>query len=134
MLQPYILTTKKVATYYLLLAAVLITAVAVVAVPFQQAIAQPQDTRFLIRLVQGTAQTGLVNVSVNLGGVIVNDVIDVNRNNIAIPITIPVAANVGVVAQVCAEIISSGDDVCEQVSDLEQNARNRVTLDLSQAQ
>jgi hypothetical protein len=126
--------TAKKLRYYLPLAAVLITAAAVVAVPFQQAIAQPQDTRFLIRLIQGTAQDGLVNVSVQVGSVIVNDVIDVNRNNIAVPITIPVAANVGVVAQVCAEILASGDIVCEQVADLEQNARNRVTLNLDQAQ
>jgi hypothetical protein len=127
-------TAKKVTTQYLTLAAVLITAAAVVAIPFQQAIAQPTpDTRFLVFLVQG-AQAGLVNVSVQIGAINVQDLVDVNQNNIAVPITVPVAANVGVVANVCATIISSGDQVCEQVGDLEQNARNRLTLDLSQAQ
>jgi hypothetical protein len=94
--------------------------------------AQPQDVRFLVRLVQATAQEGLglVNVSVQIGSVIVNDVIDINRNNIAVPI----AANVNVGAQVCATVLSSGDQVCEFVQDVEQDARNRVTLDLSQAQ
>jgi hypothetical protein len=127
------ITTKKL-TYYLPLAAVMFVAGAVVAAPFQQAIAQQQDTRFLIRLVQGTAQTGLVNLSVQVGNVIVSDVIDVTRNNIAVPITIPIAANVNVGAQVCATILSSGDQVCEFVQDVEQNAVNRVVLDLTQAQ
>jgi hypothetical protein len=95
--------------------------------------AQNEATRFLIRVIQGTAQAGLVNVSVNLGGVIVNDVIDVTRNNIAVPITIPVAANVGVVANVCATVLSTGDVVCTTVSDLEQRAMNQVTLNLDQA-
>jgi predicted DsbA family dithiol-disulfide isomerase len=97
-----------------------------------QASAQPQDVRFLVRLVQATAQEGLglVNVSVQIGSVIVNDVIDINRNNIVVPI----AANVNVGAQVCATVLSSGDQVCEFVQDVEQDARNRVTLDLSQAQ
>jgi hypothetical protein len=97
-----------------------------------QASAQPQDVRFLVRLVQATAQEGLglVNVSVQIGSVIVNDVIDINRNNIAVPI----AANVNVGAQVCATVLSSGDQVYEFVQDVEQDARNRVTLDLSQAQ
>lgn len=76
----------------------------------------------------------MVNVSVQIGSVIVNDVIDINRNNIAVPITVPVAANVNVGAQVCATVVSSGDQVCEFVQDVERNARNRVTLDLSQAQ
>jgi hypothetical protein len=49
-----------------------------------------------VRLVQATAQEGLVNVSVQIGSVIVNDVIDINRNNIAVPITVPIAANVNV--------------------------------------
>ena len=60
-------TAKKATTHYLPLAAVLITATAVVAAPFQQAVAQQEETEFLIRLVQGTAQTGLVNVSVQIG-------------------------------------------------------------------
>jgi hypothetical protein len=59
--------------------------------------------------VQGAAQAGLVNVNVQVGNVIVNDVVDVTRNNIAIPITIPVAVDVNVGAQVCATVLSSGD-------------------------
>jgi enamine deaminase RidA (YjgF/YER057c/UK114 family) len=126
-------TTRKL-TYYLPLAAVMFVAGAAVAAPFQQAIAQQQDTQFLIRLVQGTAQTGLVNVSVQVGNVIVSDVIDVTGNNVAIPITIPIAANVNVIATVCATILSSGDQVCKTVADVEQDAVNRVTLNLRQAQ
>ncbi|HZA47672.1 MAG TPA: hypothetical protein VE521_01970 [Nitrososphaera sp.] len=127
-------TTKKVSTYYLPLAAVLITAAAVVAVPFQQA-AYAQDTEFLVRLVQGTAQTGLVNVSVQVGSVIVSDTVDVTGNNIAVgPIAIPVAANVNVGALVCATILSTDDQVCRFVQNVQQDAENRVTLNLRQAQ
>jgi hypothetical protein len=108
---------------------------ALAGVPLLQAAnAQPDDARFLVRVVQGTAQTGLVNLNVQVGNVIVNDVIDVSRNNIAIPITVPIAANVNVGAQVCATILSSGDQVCEFVQEVEQDAINRVTLDLTQAQ
>lgn len=125
--------TKSLATY-LPLAAILIVPAFVVAPFMQTAYAQTEDTRFLVRVIQGTAQTGLVNVSVQLGSVIVNDVIDVNRNNIAIPITVPIAANVNVGAQVCATVLSSGDIVCEAVQEVEQNAINRVVLNLTQAQ
>ncbi len=119
---------------YLPLAAILMLP-ALAGVPLLQAAnAQPDDARFLVRVVQGTAQTGLVNLNVQVGNVIVNDVIDVSRNNIAIPITVPIAANVNVGAQVCATILSSGDQVCEFVQEVEQDAINRVTLDLTQAQ
>jgi hypothetical protein len=124
------MNTKHLA--YLPIAAVL--ALPFLAIPYTAANGQTEDTRFLVRLVQGAAQEGLVNVNVQVGNVIVNDVVDVTRNNIAIPITVPVAANVNVGAQVCATVLSSGDQVCEFVEDVEQNARNRVTLDLSQAQ
>jgi hypothetical protein len=124
---------NKIASY-LPLAAVLTAAGMLAVVPFQAASAQTEEARFLIRLVQGTAQTGLVNVSIQVGNVIVNDVVDVNRNNIAIPITIPVAANVNVGAQVCATVLSSGDQVCEFVQNVDQDAINRVILDLTQAQ
>jgi hypothetical protein len=124
-------STQKMATY-LPLAAILIVP-ALVAAPIQ-ANAQTEDTRFLVRLVQGATQEGLVNVNIQMGSVIVNDVVDVNRNNIAIPITIPVAADVNVGAQVCATVLSSGDQVCEFVQNVEQDAINRVILDLSQAQ
>lgn len=117
---------------HLPLAAMLILP-ALVAAPIQ-ANAQPEDTRFLVRLVQGTAQEGLVNVSVQIGAINVNDVIDVNRNNIVIPITVPVAADVNVGAQVCATVLSSGDQVCEFLQNVQQDAMNRVTLDLSQVQ
>ena len=119
---------------YLPLAAILMLP-ALAGVPLLQAAnAQPDDARFLVRVVQGTAQTGLVNLNVQVGNVIVNDVIDVSRNNIAISITVPIAANVNVGAQVCATILSSGDQVCEFVQEVEQDAINRVTLDLTQAQ
>jgi hypothetical protein len=126
-------TTRKMAVYLPLAAILMLPALA--GVPLLQAAnAQPDDARFLVRVVQGTAQTGLVNLNVQVGNVIVNDVIDVSRNNIAIPITVPIAANVNVGAQVCATILSSGDQVCEFVQEVEQDAINRVTLDLTQAQ
>src|ERR671918_513386 len=124
-------TAKKATTHYLPLAAVLITATAVVAAPFQQAVAQQEETEFLIRLVQGTAQTGLVNVSVQIGNVIVSDVLDVEENNVAI--AIPITANLNVGALVCATILSSGDQVCRFVQNVQQDAENRVTLNLRQA-
>jgi hypothetical protein len=127
-------TAKKVATYYLSLAAVLITAGVLVAVPFQQA-AYAQDTEFLVRLVQGTAQTGLVNVSVQVGSVIVDAEELISRNNIVVgPILIPVAANLNLGANVCAEILSTGDITCRFVQNVQQDAENRVTLNLRQAQ
>ncbi len=52
-------TTTKVASYYLPLATVLITA-GVVAAPFQQAVAQEEQTEFLVRIVQAAAQAGLL--------------------------------------------------------------------------
>lgn len=125
------MNTRNV-TVYLPIAAIL--ALPFLAVPYNAANAQTEDVRFLVRLVQGAAQTGLVNVNVQIGAINVQDVVDVNRNNIAIPITIPIAADVNVGAQVCATILSSGDQVCEFVQNVEQNAVNRVTLDLSQAQ
>ena len=126
------MTTNKRLMAYLPIAAVL--ALPFLAIPYTTASAQTEDTRFLVRLVQGAAQEGLVNVNVQLGSVIVNDVVDVNRNNIAIPITVPVAADVNVGAEVCATVLSSGDQVCNTVQNVEQNAMNRVNLDLSQAQ
>lgn len=117
---------------YLPIAAVL--ALPFLAIQYNTANAQTEDVRFLVRLVQGAAQGGLVNVNVQVGSVIVKDVVDVTRNNIAIPITIPVAADVNVGAQICAAVLSSGDIVCESVQNVQQNAINRVTLDLTQAQ
>jgi hypothetical protein len=123
---------KKRRMAYLPIAAVL--ALPFLAIPYNAANAQTEDTRFLVRLVQAATQEGLVNVNVQIGAVNVQDVVDINRNNIAVPITVPVAADVNVGAQVCATVLSSGDQVCEFVQNVEQNARNRVTLDLSQGQ
>jgi hypothetical protein len=125
-------TAKKVTTYYLPLAAVLITATAVVATPFEQAIAQQEQTEFLVRIVQGTAQTGLVNVSVEIGSVIVDVDRVISDNNVQV--AIPITANLNLGAEVCATILSSGDQVCRFVQNVQQDAENRVTLNLRQAE
>ena len=99
------------------------------------AFAQPsQNTTMLVRVLQGTAQTGLVNVSVNIGSVTLSQLVNVQGNNIAVPITIPVSANIGLGAQVCATVLSSGSQVCNAVTNINQAAANEVPVHLNQAQ
>ncbi len=76
-------------------------------------------------------------MNVQVGDVDVDRVVSVDRNNIAVPITLPVAANVNVGATVCATILEGpqeGDEVCKTVQNVQQDATNRVTLNLNQTQ
>jgi len=126
------MNTKHLA--YLPIAAVL--ALPFLAVPYNAASAQTEEAEILVRIIQGAAQEGLVNLNVQVGNVdVIDDItVDVSENNIALPITIPIAANVNAAVEVCATVLSSGDQVCRTVQNVQQDATNRVTLPLSQAQ
>ena len=98
--------------------------------------AQQDIERFIIRLVSATAQSGLVNVSVQGVAVAVpiSQLVNVQGNNIAVVVQAPIDVVAGVSALVCATVLSSGQQVCNTITDVTGPGPSQTILNLPQIQ
>jgi hypothetical protein len=94
--------------------------------------AQEQQPSILVKIIHGEADTGAVNVSATINTYKANNSVLVNSTETDVLLTIPSTASVGGNSEICAVIISSHKQTCQNFTDSGQTL-NIVTLDLLQA-